>query len=220
MYDSNLGTNADGNCNNDYCAWCYKDGQFTQDFTMTQMVEFCLKFLDQINAQTGNNLSTTEAKERMLELFPKLKRWQIADCRTIEEKAAHLLSQCENVTVASVDADGYPRPVQMSKIGSSGFSEVWMATSASSVKVADFRKNSKAGLCYDCYGDSVALRGTVEVVTDDAVRQEMWQDWFVHHFPKGPTDPCYVLLHFTGHEATFWINDEFAHKNVHECTLK
>lgn len=127
------------------------------------------------------------------------------DERTLAEKATHLLSQCENVTVVSIDANGYPRPVQMSKIGARGFHEVWMATCADSVKVNDFKANNKAGLCYDYYGDGVAMRGTVEVVTDDAIRKEMWKDWFIHHFPGGASDPNYVLLHFTGTEATFGL---------------
>lgn len=122
--------------------------------------------------------------------------------------------KCESVTIASVDANGYPRPVQMSKIKANGFNEVWTATGADSVKVADFKRNGKAGLCYDCYGDSVALRGTVEIITDDAIRKEMWQDWFIHHFPGGPSDPNYVILHFKGTEATFWINGEFNHSTI------
>lgn len=118
------------------------------------------------------------------EIFPQLKRWKENDGRTLAEKAAALLKKCESVTIASVDANGYPRPVQMSKIKANGFNEVWTATGADSVKVADFKRNGKAGLCYDCYGDSVALRGTVEIITDDAIRKEMWQDWFIHHFPE------------------------------------
>lgn len=204
------GTEADGSRNDDYCIYCYKGGRFTRDFTMSQMIEFCLQYLDQFNAQAGSDLTPIEAKEQMFKEFPHLKRWKAKDSRTITEKAVHLLSQCENVTVVSVNAEGYPRPVQMSKIRAESFNEVWMATSAASEKVADFRDNSKAGLCYDHYGDGVTLRGNVEIITDDSVRKEMWQNWFIHHFPGGPSDPDYVLLHFTGTEATFWIDGEFS----------
>lgn len=214
MTAENRGTNADGSCNEDYCAYCYKDGKFTQDFTMSQMIEFCLQFLDQINRQAGWNLTPAQAREQMQKYFPQLKRWKENDGRTLAEKAAGLLKKCESVTITSVDANGYPRPVQMSKIKANGFNEAWTATGADSVKVADFKRNGKAGLCYDCYGDSVALRGTVEIITDDAIRKEMWQDWFIHHFPGGPSDPNYVILHFKGTEATFWINGEFNHSTI------
>ena len=89
-----------------------------------------------------------------------------------------------------------------------------MATSAASMKVNDFKQNDKAGLCYEHYGDGVALRGVVEVIADDEQRRKLWQDWFIHHFPGGPTDPDYVLLRFVGSEATFWINGEFAHSKL------
>ena len=214
LTDENRGTNADGSRSEDYCVYCYQGGKFTQDFTMNQMVEFCLQFLDQINAHTGQKLPPLQAKEQMLQYFPHLKRWKEADERTLTEKATALLAQCEHITIASIDANGYPRPVQMAKIETKSFNEVWMATSANAMKVTDFKQNPKAGLCYDHYGNGVALRGTVEVTTDNSTRQAMWQEWFIHHFPGGPSDPDYVLLHFTGTEATFWINGEFVHSSI------
>lgn len=214
LNEGNAGTNADGSRNADYCMYCYNEGRFTQCFTMTQMVEFCLQYLNQMNAQTGWNLTPMQAKEQMLQRFPLLKRWRTKDNRSLQEKAETLLSQCENVTIASINANGFPRPVQLTKIHNIGFNEVWMATSAASQKAADFRQNRKAGLCYDHYGDGVSLRGTVELVTDDARRKELWQDWFAHHFPAGATDPDYLLLRFVGTEATFWINNEFSHLNL------
>lgn len=209
-----LGTNADGSRNEDYCIYCYKDGAFTKDFTMNQMIEYCLQFLDQMNEQAGWNLTPDQAREQMCLFFPQLKRWKAKDKRTLAEKAAALLAGCTEVTIASVNADGYPRPVPMSKIQTKGCNEVWLATGADSVKVADLKKNNKAGVSYSLYGDSVGLRGTVEVITDDTVRKELWQDWFIGHFPGGPTDPNYVILHFVGTEATFRINGVFAHEHI------
>ncbi len=207
------GTNADGSCNKEYCIYCYKDGTFTKDFTMNQMIEFCALFTDQMNSHSGRNLTSEQAKEQMRRFFPQLKRWR-EDKRTLTEKAVALLAQCHDVTLASVNEDGYPRPVSMAKVCSQGYTEIWTTTGSGSEKVADFKRNKKAGLCYSAYGDSVALRGTVQVVTDDNIRQKMWQEWFIHHFPAGPTDPDYVLLHFLGREATIYIDGEFVHKKI------
>ena len=128
LTDENRGTNADGSRSEDYCMYCYKNGAFTQDFTMGQMIEFCLQFLDQWNAQAGCRLTPIQAKEQMLQNFPRLKRWKEKDERTLAEKATRLLAQCENVTVASIDANGYPRPVQMSKVGAKSFSMILRRT--------------------------------------------------------------------------------------------
>ena len=154
LTDENRGTNADGSRREDYCVYCYKNGEFTQEFTMTQMIEFCLQFFDQWNVQAECKLTPIQAKEQMLQYFPHLKRWKEKDERTLAEKATHLLSQCENVTVVSIDANGYPRPVQMSKIGARGFHEVWMATCADSVKVNDFKANKWGWRCHAWHGRS------------------------------------------------------------------
>ena len=54
----------------------------------------------------------------------------------------------------------------------------------------------------------------MEVVTDEKLKQELWQDWFIEHFPGGPTDPGYVLLKFTANHATYWIEGTFIHKKL------
>lgn len=214
LAEGNKGTNAGGGASEDYCIYCYRDGRFTQDLNMNQMIEFCAGFTDQMNEEAGWNLTPEQAKGRMRELFPQLKRWQRRDERTIMEKAAALLAQCDVVTLASINAEGFPRPVPMAKGRAVGCREVWMATGADSVKVAEFRENPKAGLCCASYGDSIALRGTVAIVADDDSRKAMWQDWYVDHFPAGPTDPNYVLLHFVATEATIWIDHEFTHERL------
>ena len=76
MTNETLGTNADGSRNDDYCIYCYKDGKFTQDMTMEQMIDHCAQFTDEINRQSGQNLTQEQAKEMMRLFFPHLKRWK------------------------------------------------------------------------------------------------------------------------------------------------
>jgi len=102
----------------------------------------------------------------------------------------------------------------MSKIAAEGISAIWMSTGANSLKTIDFLSNPKAGLCFQEKGDSVALMGEVEVVTDEKLKKELWQDWFIEHFLGGPTDPGYVLLKFTANHATYWIEGTFIHKKL------
>ena len=117
--------------------------------------------------------------------------------KLMKEKAEQLLQRCE---------------VPMSKIKSEGYSVVWMATGNDSLKTKDFRLNPKAGLCYSENGNSVALTGEVEVITDAEIKKELWQEWFIAHFPLGPADPNYVLLKFKGQKATIWIDGVFIHE--------
>lgn len=90
--------------------------------------------------------------------------------KLMKEKAEQLLQRCEVVVITSVNEEGYPRPVPMSKIKSEGYSVVWMATGNDSLKTKDFRLNPKAGLCYSENGNSVALTGEVEVITDAEIK--------------------------------------------------
>ena len=132
--------------------------------------------------------------------------------KLMKEKAEQLLQRCEVVVITSVNEEGYPRPVPMSKIKSEGYSVVWMATGNDSLKTKDFRLNPKAGLCYSENGNSVALTGEVEVITDAEIKRSSWQEWFIAHFPLGPADPNYVLLKFKGQKATIWIDGVFIHE--------
>lgn len=52
--------------------------------------------------------------------------------KTMKEKATELLQRCEVVVLASVNKEGYPRPVPMSKIATDGISTIWMSTGADS----------------------------------------------------------------------------------------
>lgn len=132
--------------------------------------------------------------------------------KLIKEKAEQILQRCKVVVVTSVNKDGHPRPVPMSKVKSEDYSVVWMATGSNSLKTEDFRLNPKAGLCYFEGCNSVALTGEVEVIADAETKKELWQDWFIAHFPLGPTDPNYVLLKFKGQNATIWIDGVFIHE--------
>ena len=72
----NLGTNADGSKNEDYCMYCYKDGKFTNDCTMDEMIEFCAQFVDEVNKNMPKPMTKEEYKQMMRKYFPMLKRWR------------------------------------------------------------------------------------------------------------------------------------------------
>lgn len=133
---------------------------------------------------------------------------------TLKDKAIAMLDRCEVVVLTSVNKEGYPRPVPMSKVKSEDLSAVWMATGFDSVKTRDFLANPKSGLCFQEGGNSVALTGDVEVVTDNEVKKALWQEWFINHFPGGATDPNYVLIKFLPRQATFWIEGKFVHRTL------
>ena len=131
--------------------------------------------------------------------------------KKLKEKAIAMLENSDTIVLTSINKEGYPRPVPMAKVASTGISTIWMSTGAKSLKSKDFKLNSKAGVCFYAAGNSVALTGDIEIVTDKELKQAYWQDWFIAHFPKGATDPDYILLKFQSNHATFYIDNEFIH---------
>ena len=72
MADDELyGTNADGTKNEDYYIYCFKDGEFTSDMTMDEMMKFCIDKMCEVHPEFNKD----EASAMMREVFPKLKRW-------------------------------------------------------------------------------------------------------------------------------------------------
>lgn len=69
-------TNQDGSVNTTYCSYCYKDGEFTSDITMEEMIEHCIKYLDEFNGASDTQFTKEEALIQMKQYFPQLLRWK------------------------------------------------------------------------------------------------------------------------------------------------
>lgn len=65
------GTNADGSKNDEYCIYCFKDGEFTSDMSMEEMMNFCIEKMVEVHPEIDKDQATS----MMNEVFPKLKRW-------------------------------------------------------------------------------------------------------------------------------------------------
>ncbi len=74
--EADFGTNKDKTLSEDYCTYCFQEGAFTQDLTMDEMIEHCLKFLDEFNKDADKVYTIDEARAGMKIHFPTLKRWE------------------------------------------------------------------------------------------------------------------------------------------------
>lgn len=70
------GSNHDGTSNEEYCCYCFKNGVFTSDCTMEEMIEHCSRFVEEFNKENGSSYSKEEAMAQMTLYFPTLKRWK------------------------------------------------------------------------------------------------------------------------------------------------
>lgn len=127
---------------------------------------------------------------------------------TIIEKADAIMNHAQTYTLASITEEGYPRLCVISRTDSDGIRTVYGSTSLSSEKAKNFRANPKAGVWVRAQEDTIMLTGEVEIRTDRATREAMWQDWFINHYPGGVDDPQYCILKFTAREGMLWIDQE------------
>ena len=57
-----LGTNADHSCSDEYCYYCLKDGNYTVDVSMNEMVDIWVKYTDKYNWYSGTDYTPQELK--------------------------------------------------------------------------------------------------------------------------------------------------------------
>lgn len=67
--DSVISRETDNSFNEDYCKWCYTDGQFAYE-TMDRLLEFLVSHM------SDDNFTPEQARAYFSEQLPKLKHWK------------------------------------------------------------------------------------------------------------------------------------------------
>lgn len=66
-----IGTNKDGSKNEDYCIYCYKDGEFTDNIDNVQeYIEANIQYAEQAG------MTKEQMREHCEKVIPTLKRWK------------------------------------------------------------------------------------------------------------------------------------------------
>lgn len=80
-----LGTNADGSKSDTFCYYCLKDGKYTVDVSMHEMIDIWLKYINKYNMYAHTVYSPEELKTILEKRLPTLNRWK----QKQETKNAH-----------------------------------------------------------------------------------------------------------------------------------
>ena len=72
LEDELIGRNQDGTLNEDYCKWCYADGQYTYS-DMDELINVCIPHM------VEQGFSEDQARVYMKEMLPKLDYWKRYD---------------------------------------------------------------------------------------------------------------------------------------------
>ena len=111
--------------------------------------------------------------------------------------------------VCSMDDDGFPNVKAMLKPRKrNGLKEFWFSTNTSSMRVRQYQDNPKASIYFYHKGliryVGVMLKGTMEVLTDQATKDMIWRKGDSVFYKKGVTDPDYCVLKFTAESGRYY----------------
>lgn len=71
-----LGTNADQTPSHEFCYYCLKDGEYTVDYSMQQMVDVWVKYTDKYNWYSNTSYRPEELRTLLMKRLPVLNRWK------------------------------------------------------------------------------------------------------------------------------------------------
>ena len=69
LEDSNISREADGFLNEDYCKWCYADGEYMYH-DMDELIEVCVKTM------SNEHFTAEQVREYMKNMLPSLNYWK------------------------------------------------------------------------------------------------------------------------------------------------
>lgn len=129
--------------------------------------------------------------------------------RDSEKTIGGIIDKAGVSIIGSVDGDGFPNSKAMLKPRKrKGIKEIYFTTNTSSMRVAQFMENPKSSVYFfdRRFFRGVMLRGTMEVLTDAAAKEEIWRDGDEMYYPEGVTDPDYCVLKFTAVDGRYYSN--------------
>ena len=104
--------------------------------------------------------------------------------RDAEKTVGNMIDKLKTAFIGSIDSEGFPNMKAMLQPRKrEGIKTIYLTTNTSSM-----------------------LRGTMEVLTDPASKEMIWQEGDTMYYPEGVTDPDYCVLKFTAISGRFYSN--------------
>ena len=113
--------------------------------------------------------------------------------------------------ICSLDGEGFPNIKAMLKPRKVvGIKEFYFSTNTSSMRVKQYRANPNASIYFYHKGliryEGVMLTGTMEVLTDQETKTEIWRKGDTLFYKQGVTDPDYCVLKFTATKGRYYCD--------------
>lgn len=134
-----------------------------------------------------------------------------------KEQVFEFIKEQKTAMISSVDSDGFPNTKAMFAPRKIDGHDFYFTTNTSSMRVAQYHANEKACIYFYKRGrfryTGVMLVGTMQVLTEQSIKEEIWRTGDTMFYKEGITDPDYCVLKFTALKCrvyndlkTDWIN--------------
>lgn len=137
------------------------------------------------------------------------------------EKTIGAIADKQSISfIGSIDAEGFPNiKAMLQPRKREGIQTFYFTTNTSSRRVAQYLKDNHACIyfCDRRFFRGVMLRGTMEVLTDNASKEMIWQDGDTMYYPEGVTDPDYCVLRFTAISGRYYSNFKSEDFIISDC---
>lgn len=95
-----LGTNLDGSKSDTFCYYCLKDGKYTVDVSMHEMIDIWLRYINKYNMYAHTVYSPEELKLILEKRLPTLNRWkQKQDTKNVHNQAIQSIVNLNSATL-------------------------------------------------------------------------------------------------------------------------
>jgi len=113
--------------------------------------------------------------------------------------------------ICSIDDENYPNIKAMLKPRKRiGLKEFYFSTNTSSMRVKQYEKNANASIYFYHKGlfkyVGVMLKGKMEIVKDQNIKNMLWKTGDIMFYKKGRTDPDYCVLKFNAKNARYYCD--------------
>ena len=129
LEDSIIGKDKDGALNEDYCKWCYADGQYTYS-DMDKLIDVCIPHM------VAHGFSEEEARAYMKQELPKLDYWkryeELSDNGEFEQFKQQLIKEINDLQI-----EGMPKVERLNALVGSYVNLAYPLPNGSSARFLD-----------------------------------------------------------------------------------
>ena len=127
-----------------------------------------------------------------------------------KEQVFEFIKEQKTAMISSVDEEGFPNTKAMLSPRKIDGNDFYFTTNTSSLRVAQYRANEKACIYFYKRGrfkyTGVMLVGTMQVLTEQSIKDEIWRYGDTLFYKGGKTDPDYCVLRFTAESGRYYCD--------------